>query len=82
MKKINVYLSDPQYDQLKMLQARLDVPMAELLRQGLDMMLALHRPAPLDAIKDMSIPELTTLVQSLVARFDTMAQHPIRQEEA
>ena len=77
MKKINVYLSDPQYDQLKMLQARLDVPMAELLRQGLDMVLALHRPTSLDAIKDMSIPELTILVQGLAARFDTLAQRPL-----
>jgi hypothetical protein len=78
MKKINVYLSDPQYDQLKMLQARLDVPMAELLRQGLGMLLATHQPTTLETIKAMSLPELSTLAQSLAARFDDLAQHPMR----
>jgi hypothetical protein len=77
MKKINVYLSDPQYDQLKMLQARLDVPMAELLRRGLDMVLASHQPPTLETIKAMSLPDLTTLVQSLAARFDDLAVHPV-----
>ena len=82
MKKINVYLSDPQYDQLKMLQARLDVPMAELLRQGLDMVLVAHQPTTLETIKAMSLPELSTLVRSLAARFDDLATHPVRHEEA
>jgi hypothetical protein len=74
MKKINVYLTDQQYDQLKLLQARLDMPMAELLRRALDGLLAQHATLPgLEAIQSMSLPQLTQFVQGLARRYEELA---------
>ena len=81
MKKINVYLSDPQYDRLRQLQAQEDLPLAELVRRAVDDFLAqqmLHTSLQLiERAEDLSLYDLTILASRLEQRFAALAQHPM-----
>jgi hypothetical protein len=76
MKKLNFYLSAPQHARLLAVSARLDLPMAECLRQAIEVWLAQRDPQMTD-IEAMTLPELTTFVQDLAARYDAVAKRPL-----
>lgn len=42
MKKLNLYLTDPQYAALQALQQHSDLPMAEVVRRALDLYFSLY----------------------------------------
>jgi hypothetical protein len=80
MKKINVYLTDPQYDTLKALATSTNRPMADCLRQAmaewLDRQVMLLVPRVAD-IATMSREELARFVEDLAVRFGDMANRPL-----
>lgn len=80
MKKINVYLTDPQYETLKALAAHTNMPMADCIRRAMDEWLArqgmLRAPRMAD-IATMSREELARFVEDLALRFGDMAQRPL-----
>lgn len=80
MKKINVYLTDPQYDTLKALATRTNRPMADCLRQAmaewLDRQVMLLMPRVED-IATMSREDLATFVENLAHAFGEMARRPM-----
>ena len=81
MKKINVYLTDPQYDTLKSLAERTNMAMADCVRRAMDewldrqVMLLVPRVAD---IATMSREELARFVEDLAVRFGDMANRPMR----
>ena len=81
MKKLNVYLSDSQYDRLRQLQAQEDLPLAELVRRAVDDFLAqqmLHTSLRLiRSADDLSLYDLTILASRLEQRFAALAQRPM-----
>lgn len=76
MKKLNFYLTDPQHARLLDVSARLDLSMAECLRQALEGWLAQRDPQLAD-IEAMTLPELTTFVKDLATQFAHVAQRPM-----
>ena len=80
MKKLNVYLTDPQYDTLKALATRTNRPMADCLRQALaewlDRQVMLLVPR-LEDIETMSRKDLLRFVEDLALRFGEMAHRPL-----